>query len=205
MKHLFAVVGISSTFCMCGSNLLAGPPHGHEGDFAVAHTAAGQLTIDFDFSERIELPPVDALLQGWAHDDPGFVTLDMDEPDEDVFGLDSGANVVLETVSIDPVLKIWNPDLLDAPGEQLILGSPEFHTHVIFHIDSTDAAFDPQTAEYQLSFRLLDNGTTGYATSQTFVASFVPVPEPTMLVLLTLGAALLIPRAKRMRERGGSC
>jgi hypothetical protein len=152
----------------------ASPSNAHEGDFFVGHSGAGQLVVEFDFSETLPLDFVSGLLNGCALDEPGFASLDIDEPDEDFFTLGLTSSIVLEVVSVSPGFKAHTPgfaDILDAPGEQWIIGAPAFDTHLVFHIDSSDPGYDP-SATYSMSFKLLDTGATGYSESEVYTLNF---------------------------------
>ena len=80
-----------------------GDDHGHADDatigFTVCVDAGNRLGVEFDGDEVFELPEVDGVLVGWVGDEPGFNTLEADEPDEG-----SGALLVLElpTKGTDP-------------------------------------------------------------------------------------------------------
>lgn len=162
------------TAALTGQAARAQHDHDHEhADIVVGKTGAGQLNVEYDFDEAIGLPPVNGLLVGCAVDDPGFMSLDEDEPAEDFFMLPPGANVVFELVSIDPGLVVLSPgfiDILDMPGEQFTIGMPPFDVHPTFLIDGNHPAFD-ENGTYSLTFRLLDsNGNC--LTSEDFTATF---------------------------------
>ncbi len=132
--------------------------HGHA-DLEVGKTATNQIAVEFDFDDAFEVPPVDGpLLFGCALDDPGFMTLDEDEPDEGLFMLPNGTEIAFELVSIDPGLVIYTPgfgDTIDTPGETFVIGTVPFDVHPTWHIDSMDAAWDPD-GTYSFTFRLFD-------------------------------------------------
>lgn len=202
MKHSLRMAWMFGSICLaCPTMTRAGDDHDHA-DIIVARTLAGQLAIEFDAKMPIALPPASGLITGWAADDPGFMSLMKDEKDEGLFVPSPMSIVVLELISVDPGLKLWRPGfsgVLANPGDQWIIGSPDFDAHAIFHIDANDPAFDPDVSEYFLSFRLLDSGTTGYSASDEITLSFTPVPEPPALVLLAAGA---LAAARRRNRRG---
>lgn len=178
----------------------AGDDHGHEGDFVVGRSDTGQILVEFDANEPYELPPVSGLLNGWALDDPGFMSLAEDEPDEGIFTLEPGASIALEVVAIDAALSAWTPgfaDRLDAAGETWTIGGDEFDEHPTWHIDLDDPSFDPGQTSWSVTFRLLDQGATGYTASDDIAVSFVAVPEPGALALMVLGSV-----AAGLRRRG---
>lgn len=194
-----ALMFFSFTISVYGA--MVGDDHGHEheGDIVVGRTGTGQLAVEFDFDTTIGLPPVTGLITGWALDDPGFTTLESDEPKEDFFTIGAGAQVVFELVSVDPALAVWTPGfvhLLETAGQQFMLGGHEFDVHATFLIDPSHPSFNPNVDLYMLSFRLLDTGSTGYAVSDTYNVTFTPVPEPAMVLVLGISSALCLRNAR---------
>jgi hypothetical protein len=204
-------VALGSMTALGNPPVLAGGGHAHEGDFIVGVDGNGDLAVEADFDENFFLPAVAGLLNGWASDDPGFLALDEDEPDEDFFRLGAGANVRVEVVSVSPAFQAWTPgfaDQLDAPGDLWTLGGPTFDEHPTWHIDSTSQSFNAQQMKWFFSFRLIDVGSTGYGPSPVYTVGFSNVdpdaPIPTMsqwsLVILALllltGGALRFGRAR---------
>lgn len=169
-------------------------------DIEVGRTSGGQVAIEADLDEAILLEAVDGLLRGWTESDPGFFALEADEPDEDLFLLETGADISLEIVSIDEGLKFWASglgSLADEIGEIVPLGDESLHTHLTFHIDSDVVGSDFMgTLEAQI--KLIDQGSTGYADSDPVTMRFTNfVPEPaTAGVVMATGAFLLLVRRR---------
>lgn len=172
--------------------------HDHEGDFVVGVDATGQLMVEGDFDEAAFLPPFsDGGINGWLGDDPGFTNLDEDEPDEGFFMLAAGADVYFEFVSADPAFKVYDPFFaLMSPGESFALGGHEFDEHPFWHIDSDDAAFDPNQTVWNVQWRLLDLGTTGYGESQVYTSQFTNVPTPGAAVLAGVAGLAALRRRR---------
>ena len=146
--------------------------HGHADDavigFTVCVDAGNRLGVDLDGDEVFVLPDVDGVLGGWAGDEPGFNTLEEDEPDEGFFAIAAGANVVLEIVSISPGFKAHTPgfaDILDESGDTWDMGAAPFDTHPEWHIDPDDPGYDDHDEIWTVTVRLLDTGSTGYRPS----------------------------------------
>ncbi len=179
---------------------LAAAQHKHD-DIIVGRSAAGQLKIEFDFKQALPLEPASGIINGWALDEPGFLSLKEDEPGEDLFRLEPGADLHLEIVRLEPALKVHTPgfaNVLTMPGDRWnIPGGHEFDEHPTWHIDSDDPGFNPNQELWAGSFKLIDTGTTAYGESAVFTARFEPVPEPTSIVLLAAGAAAAAIRRRR--------
>ena len=172
---------------------------GKEGDFNLGRSSSGQLKVEFAadlFPFALPLSP-EPELSGWAFDDPGFFSIDFDEPAEDFFQLANGANISFEIISIDAGFKVWTTFLtllppLVAPGDQWNIGEVPFDTHPWWNIDPTDPGYDPLDTEWSVTFRLIDIGTTGYSPSEPITATFTP--EPAGLGALALGLLLAARR-----------
>ncbi|MBU0640762.1 MAG: hypothetical protein KKB50_18005 [Planctomycetes bacterium] len=149
----------------------------HEGDIWVGRTSGGQLTIGgFPVAEkRVVLPPTSGILHGWADNNPGFDHVTTPVPEDDLYPLDAGAEIWLEVVELDPAFRVIDNgfQILDEPGKNTRLGDDYLHVHLTWHIDDTDPAFDELRTLWRGTFILIDNGTTGYATSEPFTVYFM--------------------------------
>ena len=148
--------------------------HGHAGDLELGQFN-GQIMVGFEPDGAFSLGETTGLLTGWTGDEPGFVTVEEDEPDENLFVLAPGAALALEVISMDPAFKAHTPgfaDVLTSPGDLWNMPAIPFDDHPIWHIDSTDAGFDPMQTEWTAVFRIIDTGTTNYAPSEPFTMVF---------------------------------
>lgn len=174
------------------------------GDLNVGRTSAGQLAVAFDFSQVLELPPIPAVLSGWGEAEPGFFSIDVDMPGDDFFMLDSGADIRFEVISFDPAFQGWTQGFaatFSNPGDQFVMGSPDFDEHPFWQINSDDPSFDPGQTVWMATGRVIDEGSTGYQPSEAFTLKFSPVPEPCTATLLLLGGVLV---SRRRCTRGQS-
>jgi len=171
----------------------------HAGDILVGRTAAGQLAIEADLDEAILLEPVSGLLRGWTGAEPGYDTLQADEPEEDLFQLAAGANIFLEIIEVDEGLKFWAAAfaaLADEAGERVPLGGSSLHTHTTFHIDS-DVVGTGFLGTLAATLRLVDTGSTGYADSEPFVMTFTNIPEPGSALLALAASGFVLMRRRK--------
>jgi hypothetical protein len=200
MKRTGALLTISLLALASTAALADEPGHAHE-DMLVGYTDYGNasgpldLIIEFGhdnegFDEQHGLPPVFGPLNGWAGDEPGFAV--RDEIEEDMYPLQSGANIDMELTAIDAGLRIFTPGFAQElfVGNTFNLGDHQAHEHVEFFIDADQGA-DPTSQFYSVSFKLLDTGTTAYGPSPVYTLKFIP--EPGSLLLL-LGAVAALRR-----------
>jgi hypothetical protein len=124
---------VAAMACACSAQ------HEHD-DLVVGVTGGGVLSVEGDFDEAHYLPPFsDGGINGWFSDDPGFESLEEDEPDEDFYMLESGADVYFELIAVDPAFKMYDPSFtLLVAGDTFAFGGHEFHEHPFWHIDSDD-------------------------------------------------------------------
>ncbi len=152
----------------------------HQGDAWIGHSAAGQLKISpggyVPDDNYTTLAPVNGpLLFGWSDNDPGFDSVSADDPPNDVFMLQPGADIWLEAVTVDPALRMIDGgfQIIDEPGESSLLGDDTLHLHNTWHIDSNHPSYNPDQYLWNATFILRDEGTTSYATSEPLAFTFI--------------------------------
>jgi len=106
------------------------PAHAqHAGDMILASTAdgGGDLAIEFDFAT---VEPVSFLTEisgtsVYTATDPGFDSLETDEPLESLYVLDTGIELRVEITALEPGKTAMNLNgtLLDTVGESVVLGT----------------------------------------------------------------------------------
>jgi hypothetical protein len=167
--------------------------HEHE-DLIVGRTSGGELMIEFaHFDEEHMLGSVSGAINGWLGDDPGFSHLEADEPGEDFYMLEAGAEIWFEVVSFDTAFQAWGPGLTGpyaTAGDQVLLGDEELHEHLDWHINTDDLGYSLLDGPWEASFKLIDMGTTAYDDSPTYTLTFVP--EPGTLGALLVAAIVLL-------------
>jgi hypothetical protein len=155
----------------------------HEGDVFVGRTAGGQLKIGGFIPDLniVVLPPVSSppgLFNGWSDNNPGFDRVTTDDIENDLLTLQSGVQVRIEVVEVDPAFQTISTSfvIIDEPGERILLGNENLHTHLIWLINSDLVGqFDALQVLWRATFRLVDTGNTGYAASDPFTFYFANV------------------------------
>lgn len=150
------------------------------GDVWVGRSDAGQLKIaGFPVAnDAIPLAPSEGLFNGWTDTEPGFDRILTDDPANDLFTLEAGAQISIVVVAIDDALRAIKPvtfEILDDPGDQTLLGNENLHIHLTWHINSDDPEFDPGQYLWNATFKLIDTGSTGYADSDPFTMHFMNI------------------------------
>ena len=150
----------------------------HDGDVWVGRTSTGQLKNGGnDLTQLIPLQPTFELINGWANNNPGFDRVITAQPANNLYPMASGAEISLRLVAADSAFRVIDNsfEIVQFPGEETFLGDHLLHTHLTWHINSDDPAFDPLECEWQATFVLVDHGTTGYRDSAPFTLMFTLV------------------------------
>ena len=187
------------TFSLCCMNTIAATaslvaqeaPHDH-GDIIIDQSS-NQLTIEADLDELIILESsTNPFLPRYLGSEPGFETLESNEPDENFYMLDGASDVYLKLISKDINLQVLSADVNISlgDGDVLTLGGSDVHTHLVFNIL-------PAYSGGVLSdtFQLEDHGASAYISSDPFTMTFVP--EPTAIVLMGIGGLMAKRKVKK--------
>lgn len=175
----------------------------HKDDFEVGIDPVSQkIKVEYDPDLfPFPLPPSDfPLLTGWALDDPGFVSLDADEQIPGEFEpLPPGRVIGLRVLAVSsPEFKVWDPLGPGEPGFQIqgsnlwTIGAAPFDRHPVWHIDSSDPAYNPANGPWSVMFELVDltpGLSVGLLPSDPVTVTFIP--EPASLALLVLAGTLI--------------
>ncbi|GAB5495875.1 MAG: hypothetical protein Phyf2KO_09550 [Phycisphaerales bacterium] len=191
---------IAALMCVGATSVMA-QPHHHGDDGVVGVSGAGMLAIEIDLDEVFEFEELfsNGSLNGWISDAPGFTALDEDEPDEDFFMLGAGADIHFQLVGTNvDAMQVYNP-FFDVPamvpGETFAFGTGDFDTHPFWFLNTDAASFDPNDSEWSVDFRVVDQGTTGYADSEVYTIRFA-IPSPAGASVLAM-AGLVATRRRR--------
>ncbi len=140
----------------------------------VGRNAAGEIVVDSDFAQPVELPvSIFPGISGYATGEIGVHSTIFDDPDNDFFQLSTAADFQFILLAKDPGMEVWNyHDSVFgymATNDAYNIGPSPFDTHPIWNIVSGT----PVTA-YSLTLKLHDSNGI-YPDSEPFVLSFTPV------------------------------
>lgn len=154
---------------VCALLMSSGQALGH--GVVIARNAAGKLQGAIHVPMPVELPPsIFPGITGHADPEPGLTSIEVEEPDEDLFFLDPGSNIHFVFIGADPGLQIVTSHVW-VPGEDSDFGPPFFDEHLIFNIPNGVIG-----QEYALQFRLYDSNGV-HSDSDIVTLRFTPVAE----------------------------
>ena len=142
-----------------------------EEEILVGRSAAGELKVEMDFAQPVELPA--SLFPGisdYALAELSFHSTILDDLTNDFFQLSTAADFRFVLLAKDPGMEVWNDTGSGylGIGDTFFVGQAPFDTHPIWNIVNGT----PGNA-YSLTLKLLDvNGV--YPDSAPFVLSFTP-------------------------------
>jgi len=168
-------------------------------DFGVGVNSTGQLVVEFNFGSIEPIPAATAPgFNGWVSDEPGFANFEVAEPEEDIFVMGSGADIFFELISTSgDGFEVYDP-FFSAKlenGDTFGFGGASFDDHPFWTVNADSPDFDPSVFSYDVTFRLIDLGSTGYAATEDITVTFTRVPTPAAAALL-LGAAPFVRRRR---------
>lgn len=109
--------------------------------------------------------------------------------DTDFFILDDYEQLVLASDGDEYAFDhLWMDDKYNETGT---LGARGIHAHLWFYVWA-----DGPGEIFNTTFKAIDYGTTGFATSDVYTMTFETVPEPATMFLLVFGAAVLRRRCR---------
>ena len=141
----------------------------------VGRDAAGQLKVDLDFPQPVELPAsIFSGISGYATGELALHSTILDEPDEDFFQLSTAADFRFILVAKNPGVEVWNDTGSGYMGinEAFFIGPSPFDTHPIWNIPGGVVG-----NVYSLTLKLRDLNSI-YPDSAPFVLNFTPSPPP---------------------------
>lgn len=150
----------------------------HQGDVWVGRSADPTPKIlhsGYDISTYYQLPPVSGILHGWSYNSPGFDHLVLNAPP--IYTLQSGASIWFRVIRFTPAFRVIDNSfhIINSPGQQTLLGNESLHTHLVWHINDLDPAYDPDRWLWKATFELVDQGSTGYLSSGPLTMYFTNV------------------------------
>lgn len=173
----------------CGG--VGAPPPGwgdnEHSDIEVASTAGdgGNLAVEFDFDEVVEVPFSQCFggsgadcsggVRLYSTEEPGFGLLALSEPDESLYTLPDDVSIEIEVTAADPEASLFlEGDTLQEAGDRADLGTtPDLHAHGSWQLA---IPADEEPAEsYAIAFRL--HSADGFGPSAEYVVLLAPVDE----------------------------
>lgn len=166
---------------------ISSPALADEDEILVGHNVAGQLKIDIEFTQPLELEAsIFPGISGYATGLVGFHSTVLDDPANDFFQLSTAADFRLILVAKDPGMEVWNDTGSGymGIGELFYVGPPPFDTHPIWNLVTGTTG-----NSYSLTLKLHDlNGV--YSDSASFTLSFTPVQIPRPQINIARGDPL---------------
>lgn len=143
-----------------------------EEEILVGRSAAGELKVDMEFAQPVELPAsIFPGISGYAIGELSFHSTILDDPANDFFQLSTAADFRFVLLAKDPGMEVWNDTGSGYMGinDVFFIGPAPFDTHPIWNLVNGT----PGNA-YSLTLKLRDlNGV--YPESAPFVLSFTPI------------------------------
>lgn len=177
----------------------ASAQHGHEGDVRIAWDGIDQIMTEFD-SSVLQPLAFESSAGVWIADEPGFMSLDADEPDEGLFVLPNDSFISIEVLSTTPGIRVLDP-LFD-PFTQTIeeatitnfdLGAPAFDDHPFWVVQLSE--WDGVTTEFDVTLQVHDSGASGLAASEPVTVTFT-IPTPAGASVFACGGLMMMRRRR---------
>jgi hypothetical protein len=141
----------------------------------VGRNAAGEIIVDSDFAQPVELPAsIFPGISGYATGELAFHSAIVDDPTNDFFQLSSEASFRFVLLAKDPGVEVWNDTGSDymAINDTYRIGASPFDNHPVWNIVSGTVG-----STYSLRLKLQDvNGL--YPDSTPFALRFTPMENP---------------------------
>lgn len=170
MRSLRSLVGLTLALLAAAG---VSPALAHEEqEILVGRSAAGELKVDSDFAQPVELPgSIFPGISGHATGELAFHSTLLDDVANDFFQLSTAADLRFVLLAKDPGMEVWNDTASGymATNDTFFIGPAPFDTHPIWNLVNGV----PGTA-YSLTLQLRDlNGV--YPDTAPFVLSFTAV------------------------------
>lgn len=139
----------------------------------VGHNTAGELVVDSDFEQPVELPvSIFPSNPGFATGELAFHSTILDEPLNDFFQLSTAADFQFILLAKDAGMEVWNGTAFMQINEAYLMGPSPFDSHPIWNIVNGIPG-----NSYSVTLKIRDtNGI--YPDSNPFEVSFTPLlPE----------------------------
>jgi hypothetical protein len=195
-----ALLFAASSLLFALASLPSQAQHTHAGDVLIGRdTNSGPWNFKVDFPSTYHL----LTFQGgnlWSLDDPGFIGLDADDPEEGHYLLPLNETTQLELIGRSASQSIWK---IYSGSSEVLTNNGAVYTfpwsgdtiHKHFSFELTAPANDFQDYWFDLKVTGPGGGST-----DTFRLNFTTIPEPSSVALLTLAAVTAILASRRRRS-----
>jgi len=167
MRSLRSLVGLTVAL-FTAAGVSSGLAH-EEQEILVGRTAAGELKVDSDFAQPVELPgSIFSGISGYATGELAFHSTLLDDAAIDFFQLSAAADLRFVLLAKDPGMEVWNDTGSGymATNDLFYIGPAPFDTHPIWNLVNGASG-----SVYSISLKLRDlNGV--YPDTAPFVLSF---------------------------------
>ena len=180
--------------------------HAHPAGWHIGADGAGNVKVDFLWDLSHKHWEARTGFDGVVFDGLQFEEFAQPDPANDYFALAPGAKIVMEIVSFDAGILLWDPaDLaagpMSAPGTTYSLGTTgtAFTQGALWQVDPTAPGFSHHQGIWGASMRFRDlTGAYGDSPVYTFLIEPHHVPAPGAAAVLGMGGMLA---ARRRRAR----
>jgi len=203
MRAMGVTVSAGVLAAVMGSAMVT-PAVAHPYGWHIGRDGAGDIKVDFLWDLAHHAWFADPGYDGVTFDGLSFEEWAQPDPANDYFDMLPGSKIVVEIVSFDAGVYLWDPDdlargPLSAPGTQYSLGTTgtAFSKSALWQIDNTAPGFDPAQHTWHASMKFIDlTGTYGDSPVYTFLLEPASVPAPAGVAVLGLGGLLGVRRRR---------
>lgn len=194
---------ITAAAVLAGLGALSTTAQAHPYGWRIGQDSSGELTVDFLWDVTHKRWDARSGFEGVVDDNLNFEEWPVPNPAIDLNPIDPGAKIVIEVVSFDAGVKLWDPTDLGAgpissAGEQYSIGTggTSFIRGALWQVDQTAPGFDAGKGVWEASFIFKDLS-GAHADSQTYTYLLEPAQVPAPAGALALGAVGALAARRR--------
>ncbi|MEQ8770214.1 MAG: hypothetical protein RIB60_06865 [Phycisphaerales bacterium] len=176
----------------------------HPYGWRIGQDSSGQIKVDFLWDVTHKAWRTEPGFAGLIDDGLNFEEWPVPNPAIDLNPIDAGSKIVIEIVSFDTGVQLWDPDDLAAgpissAGEQYSIGTggTSFVRNAVWEIDYTNPGFDDSKGVWEASFVFRDlSGLMSDSQVYTYKLEPSAVPMPATAAVLGLGGLVAVRRRR---------